>query len=770
MGVSCGTRGRQVNTTESSALRFLDLSDPKGYSLGSSILIVLFLVGALVLLVLCRKFPAMKAMLGNLLIGGPAHEDASPSMGARNVWFLAGAALVGLALAWLEIARPYYFTQDDVLVGELPGVLWLCRSVWEGVLPEYNPYVLMGAPAFSGGGGTYPPTYMAYAMARHVLGNEYATVEVFAIFHILAGYAATYWASRLVGMGRMPAFAVSLSFVLSGSVLIMGRSWHTFIPAVLWMPLLVVAVMKMVNGPVSWKWFLGTGSVIGIAFHGEFPQIWVYSMGFFVLATVWLVAMGRIPVRRGVWLLPALLLGIGMAVPLLSVQFRLAADMVRPSGYGEGIGDGLLAMLLPYPLVEAYHPNFWGSTDVQYMGHFYYFGTLFAVLCAASVLALIATRPRRAVWAEHVWTVCACLAFVAALGPDGGLWLVMCDLPVFGTINNNPFRLLFFFVFFAVLSGGVLLERLLQRTTRRRAWELAIGATLGLTMLYHVGMCRPSFYSYGFQPYPEPTAEMASLLRPQGTQAPHRLASWAPMRSIVPSFALALPLNLPVIYGLPAFAGYSPLVECKSPFLFAKDRLRQDPAAAARAYGIRWFLRHRTCDAPVFSPNPAALGFEMHVEFNSDFKQIKFSRVHELPGLPDLVLMELDHVDPLAFAAGNLRQAMPLRFDGAGIDVDVRGLSSPSPVVVNFLWYPEMKAAVDGREVECSRDDWYRITVNVPTGAEVLEIRYSPDWRKGIIFGLVLAGLSLATAVCLDGLPKLFQLSRQFWHSRRCRK
>src|SRR3990170_2562387 len=123
---------------------------------------------------------------------------------------------------------------------------------------------------------------MAYAIARDVLGNEYATVEVFAIFHILAGYAATYWASRLVGMGRMSAFAVSLSFVLSGSVLIMGRSWHTFIPAVLWMPLWVVAVMKMANGPVSWKWFLGTGAVVGIAYHGEFPQIWVYSMGFFV--------------------------------------------------------------------------------------------------------------------------------------------------------------------------------------------------------------------------------------------------------------------------------------------------------------------------------------------------------------------------------------------------------------------------------------------------------------------------------------------------------
>jgi hypothetical protein len=77
---------------------------------------------------------------------------------------------------------------------------------------------------------------------------------------------------------------------------------------------------------------------------------------------------------------------------------------------------------------------------------------------------------------------------------------------------------------------------------------------------------------------------------------------------------------------------------------------------------------------------------------------------------------------------------------------------------------------VDGQEVECSRDDWHRIAVNVPAGTEVLEIRYSPDWREGIVLGLALAGLSLATAVFLDGLPKLSQLSRQFRHSRMCRK
>jgi hypothetical protein len=122
--------------------------------------------------------------------------------------------------------------------------------------------------------------------------------------------------------------------------------------------------------------------------------------------------------------------------------------------------------------------------------------------------------------------------------------------------------------------------------------------------------------------------------------------------------------------------------------------------------------------------------------------------------------MELDDVDPLAFAAGSPRQAMPVQLDGRGIDVDVRGLLSASPVVVNFLWYPEMTATVDGQQVKCSRDKWYRITAHVPARAKVLEIRYSPNWRKGIYLGLALAALSLATAACLNASSRLSGFSR----------
>src|SRR4029077_16388683 len=99
--------------------------------------------------------------------------------------------LIG-GFAALEWMQPYYFTQDDALVGELPGVLLGCRSLWEGTFPDWNPYVFMGAPLATIGfwAITYPPQLLAYAVARHVLGNEFATLEVFAALHLLAGFLA----------------------------------------------------------------------------------------------------------------------------------------------------------------------------------------------------------------------------------------------------------------------------------------------------------------------------------------------------------------------------------------------------------------------------------------------------------------------------------------------------------------------------------------------------------------------------------------------------
>src|SRR5437879_12164784 len=114
----------------------------------------------------------------------------SGRLGGDRPWNLMGWAFLVGGFAFLQRLEPYYFTQDDALVGELPGILLGCRSLWQGVFPDWNPYVFLGAPLASIGfwAITYPPQLLAYAIARHVLGDEFATLEVFAALHLVAGF------------------------------------------------------------------------------------------------------------------------------------------------------------------------------------------------------------------------------------------------------------------------------------------------------------------------------------------------------------------------------------------------------------------------------------------------------------------------------------------------------------------------------------------------------------------------------------------------------
>src|SRR5262249_7338868 len=161
---------------------------------------------------------------------------------------------------------------------------------------------------------TYPPTYLAYAIARHLLADECATLEVFAVLHLAAGYAVIFGLVRQMRASGAVATMVALCVVLSGSSLIMGRGWHAFVPLVVWLPALAWGLVRLCQGPVGWPWTVAVGSAVGLTFHVGFPQLSLWVTGFFVVAVPTLVLLGQVPWRRALLALPALLLGVGIAL------------------------------------------------------------------------------------------------------------------------------------------------------------------------------------------------------------------------------------------------------------------------------------------------------------------------------------------------------------------------------------------------------------------------------------------------------------------------
>ncbi|MGH9523371.1 MAG: hypothetical protein ACRD3E_12665, partial [Terriglobales bacterium] len=224
--------------------------------------ILLTTLGAALLLPLLWSKP-VKRWAGVLLgVNEAEPSDSSAAPAGSRAWFWFGFAFVAAMFTLLEMRQSIYFTQDDNMVQFLPVIVQGCRSMFHGVFPNWDPYQYMGSPTAALGvySLTYPVTYLCYGFARGVLRNEYLTLEVFAVFHLLLGYFAAYWAARRCRIRPSMAVIAGVSPVLSGFALMGSRSWYYMSPSFLFVPLLVVCLVKLQQRTPSWQWIVATGA------------------------------------------------------------------------------------------------------------------------------------------------------------------------------------------------------------------------------------------------------------------------------------------------------------------------------------------------------------------------------------------------------------------------------------------------------------------------------------------------------------------------------
>jgi hypothetical protein len=697
-----------------------------------------------------RLFPGVLGFLLDSSRGADGEESAKWDF----TWALAGLGAVVAGFFYLEWKDFCYFSQDDNLAQFLPVILQGCRSLWDGVFPTWNPFQFMGMPTTSMGtyALTYPVTYTSYFVARHLLGNEYLTIEVFAFIHFTAGFVFTYMAVRQAGVRPMLAAAASISCVFAGYNLLAGRSWYYMLPILAWMPLLVLSIIRLQKGPVDWKWVLWTGFAAGAFFHGGNVQMWAYAMVFYLAAAALLTISQAIPVRRLFWTVPALLWGLALSSPLLVPLMLHAARITRTPCPGNGIGmRGIIGMILPFPLFRTSHAEGWGNAYWELMGHIYYAGTLFALVALAGAFVaagfLIAHRwdgTARRVVSGNVWLLMAILTLLLLMGKAGLLWEFMSLLPGFSKFRF-PFKFLAFINLFFSVGAGVILERILASARNPRRVEAVICGVVALLMAYHLSMARPSFYTYGDDPYPPPS-KIFSQVRYDGTVGSRRVLPFAPKRSLAPGYALSLEHNFPSVYGVLALEGYDFLITGSEEFSKIRQYIDMKPVSAMEAYGAGWVLVHRlTYDT--FLSRPVWESAEKLAEKNEFVLEELLESADKVASDENLDLWRLKSSDPMAFVRLFHDEPLPVKFDGAGASVSLPAGFEGGDVVVNVLCWPEMKAVSGGRALTVKPDEWSRVVVEVPEGARSFRLDYRPPWKQGFVAAGVMIYLAMAAYI-----------------------
>ena len=262
--------------------------------------------------------------------------------------------------------------------------------------------------------------------------------------------------------------------------------------------------------------------------------------------------------------------------------------------------------------------------------------------------------------------------------------------------------------------------------------------------------CQPSFYSYGFRPYPDLPAEFEAVFHPYedkgfiGADNSARIASWTNLRSISPDHYLSLPLNLPHYYQVPSIFGYDPVVEGQPRMLevFSACRtIRSRPAKRMASAGICL----ATAQHPFIQPNQVFALMEQTVNFEAVYRRLakeNFIPRAESTGTrcwkcPESIRWHSNR--PARIAVAN---AFKLR----GADIDVTGLPAVLRVTVNFLYYPQMHGMLSGKPLAVEHDDWQHITITLPESGQTLKVRFEPPWLETCAIGLVLCLLGLGMA------------------------
>jgi hypothetical protein len=662
--------------------------------------------------------------------------DAAPLSG-RLSWLIAGFLVLVISGIVLENVEPYYFTQDDNYSQFFPGMLVGCRAAFAGAFPNWNPHQFLGAPLAEVGtyALTYPPTYLSYAVATYALGDELATIEVFCWLHLAVGFVGFFWFGRRLGLAPPLGAAMSLSFVLCGYALIAGRSWFYMVPTFAYAPLLAVSIHSLSKRDPGWGWLLGTGAVIGLYFHAGNAQMWAYGVSFYCLALVWCTLSGAIPWRRLIGAAAAIAVGLGLAAPLLVPQSLAIRDLYRVGGGGGNALAGLHAMLLPYPLGRADAPADLGTMHLHLFGQLYYAGSLFTLTWLAGLLvAWLYPGRTRSLLANPLFAL-GLVALLLCIGEAGVLWYVQAKLPVFNKFKH-PVKVLPFFHFFSLAFGAVVVHRLTRRSRSPGRWRtLAFVAVAGL-LVYHASLARTSFYSFSDRPYPEMPEGILRVLK-RGEE-PVRVMPVAQARSTAEHFTLSLTNSFASVYGIDSYWGHDPLVSFRPEFQRIERAAEADMLETLRRVGVSYLLVHSTSDSPVLSVNPSVRWQETRNLHILEPVRSYYAGREPVAEARDLRLFRLDGADPMAFPADEPNRPLPVAHVPSGARADLSRLPEGGEVVINYLWYENIRVTADGRPVPSASDEYGRIRAQVPPGTQAVTVRYRSPWGLGTAIGLAL--------------------------------
>jgi hypothetical protein len=387
----------------------------------------------------------------------------------------------------------------DFVTWYFPSHEYAIERIRHGALPLWNPYLDCGMPFLGEAdhGTLYPPSLLLipFAGERHRL---FRALEFFTLLHLVGAGLALYALLRFLGCGRAAALTGGLVFALGG-VFVARSAQLSLVTAQAWVPVALHGAYETLRNAApgsrrrgALRTALGVGM---IALSGSPSTLTITAVGLAVLTlaavaacrTAWREALVGVLTAAGAALLGLALSGAQMVPMFEFVQAseRMAYTYHEVSAFALE-PDNLVMLLLPRfnGWLVYDESSYWGSANFSEVSGYT------GLLALGLVVLALRLRPAR----ETVpWAVLAVIGLWLALGPHGGLQLLLYHyLPLIGMMRA-PGRYLLLWAFGLSVLAGLGLDAALRRGPQdevRRWSALLLAAVIGLMVT--VGLAAPS--------------------------------------------------------------------------------------------------------------------------------------------------------------------------------------------------------------------------------------------------------------------------------------
>jgi O-antigen/teichoic acid export membrane protein len=385
----------------------------------------------------------------------------------------------------MGVGVPHNELLSDLLLENFAWKNFIVRSLADGQVPMWNPYLFCGVPFLAAGqhSALYPLSALFYILP---------VVRAYGLFTVLqlglAGFFA-YLFLRSLGAGRMGGAVGGLAYSLSG-FMVTSINFPMVISAALWLPLALLTMEGIFRqarredapSPVSYlPWVLGGAVILGVHFLAGHPEISYLVLAVLCYYGLWNLASLALSGRRD-WrlahvagsliLMAALGTGLGaiQLIPLyelVQLNFRQgSASYEQVVGWAYPVRQ-LVTFLVPDFFGNPSHHSYfdllsWQSVPAtrDFMGrpintifwgikNYVEAGSYTGLIPLLLVPLAFAGRTRRRAW---LFVVLAVVSLLLAFGTP--LYaLLYHGLPGVGQLHT-PFRWVFPFTFsVAVLAG-----------------------------------------------------------------------------------------------------------------------------------------------------------------------------------------------------------------------------------------------------------------------------------------------------------------------------